>query len=262
MRVACGVLLIGLALSATAQESQPLETPYTPFDFDNNHRTAFQTRQNHASWASKDNDLQRGLITGERQKKQDAGARAAALFPDPEETREPQTSSGYIPTKKQLTDEITVQKYGETTKGQVDLLSRARVAKDAGLESFSDSDCMVYGARLKEQQAQSASGEGLLRPMPTLVNSKTDGPPHMYAVSQAGVGARKSPRDGQNSFDDLIRFFHLDQSITKGTDPLPSPAPRLTSVEKTPEPSPSVETVSPANTSEENSETKPDPTKP
>lgn len=262
MRHGFALLMFVLTIPVWGQESQPLETPYTPFDFDNNHRTSFQTRQNHSRWASKDNDLQRARITGECQKKQDAGTRAAALFPDPEETREDFSSPPHVPTKKELTDEITVQKYGESSKGQLDLLSRARMAKITGLESFSDSDCLIYGASLKEQQSPSVSSEGLLRPMPTLVNSKTDGPPHMYAVSQAGVGIRKNPRDGQNSFDDLIRFFRLDQPITKGTDPLPSPAPRPTSLKEVPPSSPSADTITPATTPEENSETKPEPTKP
>ena len=63
--------------------------------------------------------------------------------------------------------------------------------------------------------------------MPTLVNSKTGGPPHGYAVSQAGVGARTEPRNDQNPFEDLVRALRLDRPVTKGTDPLPTPSARL-----------------------------------
>lgn len=63
--------------------------------------------------------------------------------------------------------------------------------------------------------------------MPSLMNSKTGGPPHAYSVSQAGIGARSEPRDNQNPFEDLIRALRLDHSITKGNDPLPTPTTRL-----------------------------------
>jgi len=221
--------LLAFALPVLAQEKQPLETPYTPFDFDNYRRTPLQARQISTSWTSRDStDLQRGLISGERGKKQDIATRAAALFPDPQEIpirQEPEP----LPTPNELTDEITVANYGETTKGQRDLLARSRVAGRLDLSSMSEADYELYVAqhRAEQETVPSASGEGLLRPMPTLINSKTGGPPHAYAVSQAGVGARTEPRDGQNPLEDLLRALRLDKPVTKGTDPLTTPSARL-----------------------------------
>jgi hypothetical protein len=188
-----------------------------------------QARQTSTSWASRDNtDLQRGLISGERGKNQDISARAAALFPDPQEIpirQEPEA----LPTPDELTDEITKANYGETTKGQRDLLARSRVADRLDLSAMSETDYELYVAnyRAEQEQVPAPSGEGLLRPMPTLVNSKTGGPPHGYAVSQAGVGARTEPRNNQNPFEDLVRALRLDRPVTKGTDPLPTPSARL-----------------------------------
>ena len=224
------VLLLGFyAISAQAQDAQPLEIPSTPFDFDNYRRTPMQARQTSVSWASRNNsDLQRALISGEKGKTQEISVRAAALFENPAEIPvrpEPEP----VPTPNELTDEITSQQFGETTKGQKNLLARGRVAKDLDLSSMSESDYELYvsSLRLGQEQETKPSGEALLRPMPSLVNSKTGGPPHAYAVSQAGVGARSGPRNDQNPFDDLIRALRLDHPVTKGTDPLPSPAARL-----------------------------------
>lgn len=220
------------------------------FDFDNYRRTPIQARQSSTSWASRDStDLQHGLISGERGKKQDITAQAAALFPDPQEIplqKEPEP----LPTPKELTDQITVANYGETTKGQRDLLARGQVAQELDLSSMSDSDYELYVARVRAEKAEETpqSGEALLRPMPSLINSKTGGPPHGYAVSQAGVGTRKEPRNAQNPFEDLIRALRLDKPVTKGSDPLPSPQSRLTvaatvpGATLTPEASPSTST--------------------
>ena len=220
-----GVFLVG----ANAQESQPLEAKTSPFDFDNYRRTPLQARQTSTSWASRDNtDLQRELISGERGRRQDIATRAAALFPDPQ-TIPLRPEPEPIPTPNALTDEITVANYGETTKGQRDLLARGRVADRLELASMSEADYELYASQYREEQERvpAPSGEGLLRPMPTVMNSKTGGPPHAYAVSQAGVGARTEPRNDQNPFEDLIRALRLDQPVTKGTDPLPAPSARL-----------------------------------
>ena len=222
-------LLAGLIVEASAQDSQPLEAQTSPFDFDTYRRTPLQARQTSHAWASREStDLQRGLISGDRGRKQDISTRAAALFQDPQEIpirQEPEP----LPTPNELTDEITLANYGETSKGQRDLLARSRVADRLNLSSMSEADYDLYVAQYRAEQdrAPSATGEGLLRPMPTMVNSKTGGPPHAYAVSQAGVGARAEPRDGQNPFEDLIRALRLDQPVTKGTDPLPTPSARL-----------------------------------
>lgn len=230
MPLALLLLLLGVFLNgARSQDSQPLEAKTSPFDFDNYRRTPLQARQTSTPWASRDNnDLQRGLISGERGRKQDIATRAAALFPDPQEIPirpEPEP----IPTPNELTDEITVANYGETTKGQRDLLARGRVADRLQLSSMSEGDYQLYVARhqAEQQLVSPPSGEGLLRPMPTLLNSKTGGAPHAYSVSQAGVGVRTESRNGENPFEDVIRALRLDKPVTKGTDPLPTPSARL-----------------------------------
>jgi len=229
MRLSWLPLLAGLLVNASAQESQPLEAQTSPFDFDNYRRTPLQARQTSTSWASRTNhDLQRGLISGDRGREENIAARAAALFPDLEEIptrQEPEP----LPTPKELTDEIATANCGETTKGPRDLLARGRVANRLNLSTMSSADYDLYVARYRAEQdsASPVSGEGLLRPMPTLVNPKTGGPPHAYAVSQAGVGTRTEARDGQNPFEGLRQVLRLDQPVTKGTDPLPTPSARL-----------------------------------
>lgn len=236
MPFACLLFLAGILCEAAAQESRSLGPQTSAFDFDNYRRTPLQARQTSTSWASRDStDLQRGLISGDRGGKQDISTRAAALFPDPQAIpiqQEPEP----LPTPNELTDEITVANYGETTKGQRDLLARGRVADRLDLSSMSEADYELYVAnyRAEQEQVPTPSGEALLRPMPTLINSKTGGPPHAYAVSQAGVGARTEPRDGQNPFEDLIRALRLDKPVTKGTDPLPAPSARLVTASTTP----------------------------
>lgn len=232
-------MLMGLcAISTYAQDVQPLETPYTPFDFDNYRHTPMRARQTAPSWASRNNaDLQRALISGEKGKTQEISVRAAALFENPTEIPiRPETEP--VPTPNELTDEITSQQFGESTKGQRNLLARGRVVRDLDLSSMSESEYELYvsSLRLEQEQEVAPSGEALLRPMPSLVNSKTGGPPHLYAVSQAGVGSRKEPRNDQNPFEDLIRALRLDHPVTKGTDPLPSPSGRLAATPTVPAP--------------------------
>ena len=119
----------------------------------------------------------------------------------------------------------------------------------------------MYVAKRREAQGEAPqpTGEALLRPMPTLINTKTGGPPHMYAVSQAGIGARSQPRDGQNPFQDLLQALRLQEPVTKGTDPLPTPSARLTVAANAPAaPRPaatSAETPSPEVTDEAKSDT-------
>ena len=261
MRIALLLLLTGLLSGASAQDSQPLEPLTSPFDFDNYRRTPLQARQTSTSWASRDStDLQRGLISGERGRRQDIATRAAALFPDPQTIpirQEPEP----LPSPNELTDEITTANYGETTKGQRDLLARSRVADLLDLSSMSEADYELYVAnyRAEQERVSAPSGEGLLRPMPTLINSKTGGPPHGYSVSQAGVGTRTEPRNDQNPFEDLVRALRLDRPVTKATDPLPTPSARL-AVAPTAAPEPVTTAESPASVpdnSPDSTETKP-----
>jgi hypothetical protein len=235
MRFAALSLALLLAGSTHAQDSQPLETPSSPFDFDNYRRTPLQARQNSSSSSKENRNLQQDLISGQKGKAQKISDRAAALFQDPEQIpirREPEP----IPTPNELTDEITSHNYGETTKGQRDLLARGRVAKDLDLSSMSEADYELYASQIRQEEESSTTQdtETLLRPMPSLMNSKTGGPPHAYSVSQAGIGARSEPRDNQNPFTDLIRVLRLDQPVTKGNDPLPAPTTRLAATSTAP----------------------------
>jgi hypothetical protein len=235
MRFATLSLALLLAGSTHAQDSQPLETPSSPFDFDNYRRTPLQARQNSSSSSKENRNLQQDLISGQKGKAQKISDRAAALFQDPEQIpirREPEP----IPTPNELTDEITSHNYGETTKGQRDLLARGKVAKDLDLSSMSEADYELYASQIRQEEESSTpqDTETLLRPMPSLMNSKTGGPPHAYSVSQAGIGARSEPRDNQNPFTDLIRVLRLDQPVTKGNDPLPAPTTRLAATSTAP----------------------------
>jgi len=221
--------LLGLAWTCPAQNSQPLEAHSTPFDFDNYRRTPLQARQmSSPSLSSKpDRELQKQLLYGEGRKRESISSRASSLFPDSDKIPL-QPAPERLPSRQELGDQVTVKTYGETTKGQRDLLARGRVERQLNLTTMSEPDYNFYAARHQASQSKDdpASGEALLRPMPTVMNSKTGGPPHAYAVSQAGVGARTEPRDGQNPFEDLIRALRLDQPVTKGTDPLPTASSR------------------------------------
>ena len=251
------LLVIGGVSLGVAQDSQPLEAPTSPFDFDNYRRTPLQARQASPGWASRDNqELQRQLISGQRGREQDIAARADALFSDPE-TIPLRVEPPPTPTPNELTDEITLENHGTTPKGQRDLLARGRVADELDLSSMSESDYQLLVAQRRGETAKEppAEGEARLRPMPTLVNSKTGGPPHGDAVSVAGVGARRDPRPDENPFEDLLRSLHLDQPVTRGTDPLPDAPARLVAAPAAPA-SPEMESApSPA-------EAVPDPTTP
>lgn len=231
-----GFFLFLLALAGVgqthAQVSPSLEAHTSAFDFDHYRKLPIQARQGSAGWVSRDNqELQRELISGEKGRKQEITSQVAALLPEPETIpirREPEA----LPSPRELTDEITTEKHGTTTKGQLDLLARGRVDNRLELASMSESDYELLVAKIRgESEEESPTPrEDLLRPMPTLINSKTGGPPHGYAVSQAGLGARTEPRNNQNPFEDIIRTLRLDQPVTRGDDPLskpPSPTPAM-----------------------------------
>ena len=257
MHWAVPFLVLLLTATARAQDSQPLETPYTPFDFDSYRRNPLQARQTSSVSSKEDRDIQKGLLSGERGRTQDIATRASAFFQDPKEIPLRQKPAS-LPTPNEMTDEITVENHGETTKGPRDLLARGRVENELKLSSMSKADYELFVAQRQNSQEKSpeASGEALLRPMPTLMNSKTGGPPHAYSVSQAGIGARSEPRDNQNPFTDLIRALRLDQPVTKGNDPLPAPSARLAATPTTPL-IPVSEAASPATESAAPAEDKP-----
>jgi len=222
-----GLLFLGSSL--LAQSAQTLEAQTSAFDFDNFRRNPIQSRQTHASWVSKNNqELQRDRIASPEPRRNPIGERADALFPDQKKIPlAPKPEK--LPTPSQLTDRVTFETYGETSKGPRDLLARGRVVDQLGLANMTDTDYEIY---VEQQRAAAAIHsdriqEAELQPMPTLINTKTGGPPHGYAVSQAGVGSRREPRNGQNPFEDLLSSLRLEQPLTKGSDPLPAPSARL-----------------------------------
>jgi len=195
-----------------------METPYTPFDFDNYRRNPLQAKQTQKISSKEGRDLQSSLISGENDKKRDIAREAASYFPDPETIplrKEPET----IPTPNELTDQITVARNGETTKGQKDLLARGKIAKELNLSSMSEADYQIYVAQHRSPQEEPEVGSVHLNPMPTVTNLKTDGPAHAYSVNQAGV---RKPVSNENPFQDLIQALRLDEPVTHGNDPLPS----------------------------------------
>jgi len=195
-----------------------METPYQPFDFDNCRRNPLQAKQTQNISSKEGRDLQSNLISGKNDKQKDIAREAASLFPDPESIplhKEPE----HIPTPNELTDQITVARSGETTKGQKDLLVRGKVSKELNLSQMSESDYEIYVSQHRNQRDEAENRPTNLNPMPTVTNLKTDGPAHAYSVTQAGV---RNPTSNQNPFEDLIHALRLDEPVTHGNDPLPS----------------------------------------
>jgi len=207
-----------------------METPYTPFDFDNYRRNPLQAKQTQKISSKEGRDLQATLISGENSKKRNIAREAASLFPDPETIplrKEPDP----IPTPNELTDEISLARNGETTKGQRDLLARGKVAKELNLSSMSESDYQIYVAQHRTREEEPETRSNHLNPMPTVTNLKTDGPAHAYSVTQAGV---RNPVSNENPFQDLLQALRLDEPVTHGNDPLPSPKSKSKATESTP----------------------------
>jgi len=206
-----------------------METPYTPFDFDNYRRNPLQAKQTQKISSKEGRDLQATLISGENSKKRDIAREAASLFPDPETIplrKEPDP----IPTPNELTDEISLARNGETTKGQRDLLARGKVAKELNLSSMSEADYQIYVAQHRNRKEEPETRSNHLNPMPTVTNLKTDGPAHAYSVTQAGV---RNPVSNENPFQDLLQALRLDEPVTHGNDPLPSPKSKSKAAEAT-----------------------------
>lgn len=214
-------------LSPRGHAAPPMETPYTPFDFDNYRRNPLQAKQTQKISTKEGRDLQASLISGENDKKRDIAREAASYFPDPESIplrQEPVP----LPTPNELTDQITVARNGETTKGQRDLLARAKVAKELNLSSMSESDYEIYASQHRAAQEMPEDRPNHLNPMPTVTNLKTDGPAHAYSVTQAGI---RNPSSNQNPFEDLIHALQLDEPVTHGNDPLSTPKPKAKATE-------------------------------
>ena len=199
-----------------------MESKSQPFDFDTYRRNPIDARRSSAANSRGDRNLQARLISGETTTPNDISQQAADLFPTIETIplrRDPEP----LPTPNELTDQITVAKSGETTKGQRDLLARGKNANELKLSGMSESEYEIYVSQRRAQEEEPlAPQKNLLNPMPTVTNLKTGGPAHAYSVSQAGIGSRTKPGSNQNPFEDVLKFLRLDQPITHGTDALPS----------------------------------------
>jgi len=205
-----------------ASAAPSMESTTQPFDFDTYRRNPIDARRSSATDSRGNRNLQTRLISGETTPPNDISQQAADLFP-PIATiplrREPEP----LPTPNELTDQITVAKTGETTKGQKDLLARGKIAKELNLSAMSESDYEIYvSQRRAKEEEPLAPQNNLLNPMPTVTNLKTGGPAHAYSVSQAGIGSRTKPGSNQNPFEDVLKVLRLDQPITHGTDALSS----------------------------------------
>lgn len=204
-----------------------METPYTPFDFDNYRRNPPQAQQTPKIATKEGRDLQATRISGENDKKRDIAREAASLFPDPESVPL-RTKPEPIPTPNELTDQITVARNGETTKGQIDLLARGKVAQELNLSAMSEADYQIYVAQHREAIEEPGNQPNHLNPMPTITNLKTDGPAHAYSVTQAGI---RKPTSNENPFQDLIQALRLDEPVTHGNDPMTSTKAKNKAVE-------------------------------
>jgi len=199
-----------------------MESTSQPLDFDTYRRNPIDARRSSAADSRGNRNLQIRLISGETTPPNDISQQAADLFP-PIATIPLRRDPEPLPTPNELTDQITVAKTGETTKGQKDLLARGKIAKELNLSAMSESEYKIYVSQHCENEAEIPQApKNLLNPMPTVTNLKTGGPAHAYSVSQAGIGSRTKPRSNQNPFENVLKVFRLDQPITHGTDALPS----------------------------------------
>jgi hypothetical protein len=199
-----------------------MESTSQPLDFDTYRRNPIDARRSSAADSRGNRNLQIRLISGETTPPNDISQQAADLFP-PIATIPLRRDPEPLPTPNELTDQITVAKTGETTKGQKDLLARGKIAKELNLSAMSESEYKIYVSQHCENEAEIPQApKNLLNPMPTVTNLKTGGPAHAYSVSQAGIGSRTKPGSNQNPFENVLKVFRLDQPITHGTDALPS----------------------------------------
>ena len=199
-----------------------MESATQPFDFDTYRRNPIDARRVGATDSRGNRNLQTRLISGETTPPNEISKQAEDLFP-PIATIPLRTEPEPLPTPNELTDQITVAKTGETTKGQKDLLARGKIAKELNLAAMSESDYEIYASQRREQEAETPQvPTNLLNPMPTVTNLKTGGPAHAYSVSQAGIGTRSQPGSNQNPFEDVLKLFRLDQPVTHGNDALAS----------------------------------------
>jgi len=223
-----------------------MESTSQPFDFDTYRRNPIDARRSSAADSRGNRNLQTRLISGETTPPNDISKQADDLFP-PTATIPLRRDPEPLPTPNELTDQITIAKSGETTKGQKDLLARGKIVKELKLSGMSESEYEIYVTqrRAKEEEPL-ALPNNLLNPMPTVTNLKTGGPAHAYSVSQAGIGSRTRPGSNQNPFEDVIKVFRLDQPVTHGTDALPSGNKKVAAA-SAPAPSPTPDSDKPSS---------------
>lgn len=204
--------------SGTCAFSQsPLEAPTQPFNFDTFRKTPGQARTALFQGTKEGRDLHGKLVAGYAGRELSFSQQANGLFSSQEDFFETDPES--IPSRQQANDQIAQELLSTDSKGRTDPLAKARLQRELALEALSDSDYELYISKWEAARENvSSEPDARLNPMPTLINSKTGGPPHAYAVSQAGVGIRSKPRSAQNPFGDWIQFLQLDQPITRGTD--------------------------------------------
>ena len=221
-----------LCLSGIWASAAPsMESTTQPFDFDTYRRNPIDARRTSATDSRGNRNLQTRLISGETTPPNDISQQAADLFP-PIATIPLRRDPEPLPTPNELTDQITVAKSGETTKGQKDLLARGKVVKELNLSGMSESEYEIYVSQRRALEEESlAPKKNLLNPMPTVTNLKTGGPAHAYSVSQAGIGSRTKPGSNQDPFEDVLKVFRLDQPVTHGTDALPSGDKKVATVD-------------------------------
>ena len=245
----CVCLGLGaLCLSGIWASAAPsMESTTQPFDFDTYRRNPIDARRTSATDSRGNRNLQTRLISGETTPRNDISQQAADLFP-PIATIHLRRDPEPLPTPNELTDQITVAKTGETTKGQKDLLARGKIVKELNLSGMSESEYEIYVSQRRAQEEEPLTPQkNLLNPMPTVTNLKTGGPAHAYSVSQAGIGSRTKPGSNQNPFEDVLKVFRLDQPITHGTDALPSGNKKVaTATAPTPSETPESEKPSPS----------------
>ena len=221
-----------LCLSGIWASAAPsMESTTQPLDFDTYRRNPIDARRTSAADSRGNRNLQTRLISGETTPPNDISQQAADLFP-PIATIPLRRDPEPLPTPNELTDQITVAKSGETTKGQKDLLARGKVVKELNLSGMSESEYEIYVSQRRALEEESlAPKKNLLNPMPTVTNLKTGGPAHAYSVSQAGIGSRTKPGSNQDPFEDVLKVFRLDQPVTHGTDALPSGDKKVATVD-------------------------------
>lgn len=241
-------LLVYIVLGPTGIFSQTtLDAPTQPFNFDTLRKTPSQSRSSLFHGTKEGRDLHEKLVAGYAGREVSFSQKATGLFPQQEEDFVQEEEP--VLSRKQTADQIAQQRLGTDSKGRVDPLAKAQLKTDLGLDSLSESDYELFFSDWRSHQDPNlAKNETLLNPMPTLINSKTGGPPHAYSVSQAGLGSRAKPRSGDNPFGDWIQFFQLDQPITRGTDTWDrrvKPAESATSEAATPATNQTGETANP-----------------